>query len=63
MLDLPGRIPLPAKIIVRALPNRSTCRRSSARSPDPDDAYELVTGTMQDALDELDDERTIPIVG
>ena len=29
----------------------------------PDDAYELVTERMQDALSELADERTLPIVG
>jgi hypothetical protein len=31
--------------------------------PDADDAYEVVTGTMQRALDGLDEERRLPIVG
>jgi 1-acyl-sn-glycerol-3-phosphate acyltransferase len=62
VLDLPGRIPLPSKIVVRALP-KIDVRERLGRSPDPDDAYELVTGTMQRALDKLDDERTVPVVG
>jgi hypothetical protein len=28
-----------------------------------DEAYELVTGTMQRALDKLDRERRLPVVG
>jgi hypothetical protein len=59
---LPGRIPLPSKIVVRALPKIDVKERLG-RSPDPDDTYELVTDTMQRALDKLDDERTIPVVG
>jgi 1-acyl-sn-glycerol-3-phosphate acyltransferase len=62
ILDMPGRIPLPSKIVVRALPKIDVKERLG-RSPDPDDAYELVTDTMQRALDKLDDERTIPVVG
>ena len=58
----PGRIPLPAKIVVRALP-KIDLKERLGRSPDPDDAYELVTGTMQRALDKLDDERSLPVVG
>jgi 1-acyl-sn-glycerol-3-phosphate acyltransferase len=61
-LDLPLRVPLPAKIVVRALP-KIDLRKRLGRSPDPDDAYELVTGTMQRALDKLADERTLPVVG
>ena len=30
---------------------------------DPDEGYELVTGRMQDALRELDEERTLPLIG
>jgi hypothetical protein len=30
---------------------------------DPDDAYDRVTGAMQRALNGLDDERSIPVVG
>jgi hypothetical protein len=31
--------------------------------PDVDEAYEVVTGTMQRALDKLDDERRVPVLG
>ena len=30
---------------------------------DPDEAYELVTGRMQDALDQLADARAFPVIG
>jgi 1-acyl-sn-glycerol-3-phosphate acyltransferase len=57
ILDLPGRIPLPSKIVVRALAPIDLSRRN------PDEAYHLVTGTMQDALDDLAAERILPVVG
>jgi 1-acyl-sn-glycerol-3-phosphate acyltransferase len=62
VLDLPGRIPLPSKIVVRALPKIDLKDELGSR-PRPEDAYEVVTGKMQRALDRLDDERTIPVVG
>jgi 1-acyl-sn-glycerol-3-phosphate acyltransferase len=62
IMDLPGRIPLPAKITVRALPSIDLHDRLGA-DPGVDEAYELVTGTMQRALDELDQERRLPVVG
>jgi 1-acyl-sn-glycerol-3-phosphate acyltransferase len=62
VMDLPGRIPLPAKITVRALP-KIDLRKRLGPEPDVDEAYELVTGTMQRALDKLDDERRLPVVG
>jgi len=61
-MDLPGRIPLPAKITVRALPKIDLRQRLGAK-PEPEEAYELVTATMQRALDKLDDERDLPVVG
>jgi 1-acyl-sn-glycerol-3-phosphate acyltransferase len=61
-MDLPGRIPLPAKITVRTLPKIDLRKRLGAK-PDPVDAYELVTATMQRALDRLDDERDLPVIG
>ena len=61
-MDLPGRVPLPAKIVVRALPQIDLRKRLGSK-PDPGDAYELVTGRMQEALDELADERILPVVG
>ena len=57
VLDMPGRIPLPSKIVVRVLPP------VELKGGDPDDAYERVTGAMQRALNRLDDERSIPVVG
>lgn len=62
VLDLPVRIPLPAKITVQALPPIDL-RKRLGKSPDPGKAYDLVTGEMQDALDDLADERLLPVVG
>lgn len=62
ILDLPGRIPLPAKITVRVLP-LIDLREELGPDPDTGDAYRLVTERMQDALAELSDERTLPIIG
>ena len=62
VLDLPGRIPLPAKITVRALPKIDLKKRLGAK-PDTEKAYELVTGKMQKALSDLDAERSLPVIG
>jgi 1-acyl-sn-glycerol-3-phosphate acyltransferase len=62
VLDLPGRVPLPAKITVRILP-RIDLRERLGDDATPEAAYELVTGEMQDALTELSEERTLPFVG
>jgi 1-acyl-sn-glycerol-3-phosphate acyltransferase len=62
VLDLPGRIPLPAKITVRALPKIDLKKRLGA-DPDIEKAYELVTGRMQKALHDLDEERSLPVIG
>jgi 1-acyl-sn-glycerol-3-phosphate acyltransferase len=62
IMDLPGRLPLPSKIVVRVLPKIDLTERLG-KSPDEGDAYELVTGTMQRALDKLDEERSVPVVG
>src|SRR5215217_2308409 len=43
IMDLPGRVPLPAKIVVRVLPKIDLKEQLGAR-PEADDAYELVTG-------------------
>lgn len=56
VLDLPGRIPLPAKITVQVL--------DPVELPDDvDTAYDELMDTMQDALSELSRERTLPVVG
>jgi hypothetical protein len=62
ILDLPARVPLPSKIVVRAL-STIDLKERLGHSPDPDDAYELVTSTMQRALHKLAEERTLPVVG
>ena len=62
VLDLPGRIPLPAKITIRVLPKIDLKQRLGAK-PDIDEASELVTGKMQKALDDLDEERSLPVIG
>jgi hypothetical protein len=56
VLDLPGRVPLPAKITVQVL--------DPVELPDDvDEAYDQLMETMQEALDELARERTLPVVG
>jgi 1-acyl-sn-glycerol-3-phosphate acyltransferase len=62
VLDLPGRIPLPAKISIRVLKPIDLRDRLGSR-PDPETAYDLVTSTMQRTLTRLSNERTLPVVG
>jgi len=62
LLDLPGRLPLPAKITIQVLPPIDL-RERFGKDPDPDDAYEEITEEMQEALTELSGERTLPVVG
>jgi 1-acyl-sn-glycerol-3-phosphate acyltransferase len=59
LLDLPLRIPLPAKISIRVLEPIDLRERAE----DADGAYEVVTGTMQRTLHELAEARTLPVVG
>ncbi|HET6818045.1 MAG TPA: lysophospholipid acyltransferase family protein [Mycobacteriales bacterium] len=62
VLDLPGRLPLPAKITIEVLPPIDP-RKVGGDRPDPDAVYEQVTSVMQDALDRLAEERTLPVLG
>lgn len=62
VLDLPGRVPLPAKITVEALPVIDLAAELGADA-DPEAAYDLVTGRMQEALHRLAGERRFPIIG
>jgi 1-acyl-sn-glycerol-3-phosphate acyltransferase len=62
ILDLPIRFPLPAKISIRVL-KPIDLRERLGRSPDVDEAYKLVTSTMQRTLTRLGNERTLPVVG
>jgi hypothetical protein len=62
VLDLPLRVPLPAKISVRVLAPIDLSKRLGRR-PDVEDGYQLVTSTMQRTLTRLGHERKVPIVG
>ena len=62
VLDLPGRIPLPAKISIRVLKPIDLRDRLGSR-PDAEEAYRLVTSTMQRTLTRLSNERSLPVVG
>ena len=61
-LDLPTRIPLPAKIKVEVRPPIDL-RERFGPATDIDDIYEEVTGEMQESLDGLAEERTLPVIG
>ena len=62
VLDLPTRLPLPAKITIQVLPPIDLAERFG---PDADHrkVYDEVTGQMQEALSELQRERTVPLAG
>jgi len=62
VLDLPGRVPLPAKITIQVLEPLDLDEELDG-DDGVDVAYELLTSRMQAALDELGAERTLPVVG
>jgi 1-acyl-sn-glycerol-3-phosphate acyltransferase len=62
VLDLPGRVPLPAKITVEVQPPIDLVERFGPQ-PQPEKVYEELTAEMQDRLSALQEERTLPIVG
>ena len=62
MLDLPTRIPLPAKITIEVLAPIDLTERFGP-DPEHDDVYDQITGEMQEALSELQEERALPVVG
>jgi 1-acyl-sn-glycerol-3-phosphate acyltransferase len=62
LLDLPIRMPLPAKITVE-VQEPIDLRERFGPDPDLDDVYDEVTGEMQDTLSDLADERTLPLAG
>ena len=53
----------PARQRARSASFNMTAKYVSGPDPDHEEVYEEVTGEMQDALDELADERTLPLVG
>lgn len=62
VLDLPGRIPLPAKITIEVQPPIDVVERFGT-DPDHERVYDEITGEMQDKLSELQDQRRLPLVG
>ena len=62
LFDLPGRVPLPAKITIEVLPPIDLAAELGTGAG-ADEGYDLVTSRMQHALDELAEERALPIVG
>ena len=62
VLDLPGRLPLPAKITLEVL-DPIDLRDRFGPDPDIDAVYEEVTDEMQETLNDLADERILPVVG
>jgi 1-acyl-sn-glycerol-3-phosphate acyltransferase len=62
VLDLPLRVPLPAKISIRVLKPIDLHERLG-KDPDVEDGYRLVTSTMQRMLTRLSNERSLPVVG
>lgn len=61
-LDAPFRVPIPAKITVEVLP-LIDLKEQLGGEADPETGYDFVTGVMQDKLDELAEERTLPVIG
>jgi 1-acyl-sn-glycerol-3-phosphate acyltransferase len=62
VLDLPPRMPLPAKIEIEVREPIDLRQRFGA-SPDPDEVYDVITAEMQDTLDDLAADRSVPLVG
>jgi 1-acyl-sn-glycerol-3-phosphate acyltransferase len=62
VLDLPPRLPLPAKIQIQVLPPVDLRERFGPR-PDPDLVYDRVTDEMQGTLKDLASERDAPLIG
>jgi hypothetical protein len=62
VLDMPIRVPLPAKIAIRVL-EPIDLRKRLGRRPDVDEGYRLVTSTMQRTLTRLSNQRKVPVVG
>jgi 1-acyl-sn-glycerol-3-phosphate acyltransferase len=60
--DFLGHLPLPAKIVVEALPPIDL-REEFGPEPDVDDVYDHVVRLMQETLDALQAERRFPVIG
>jgi 1-acyl-sn-glycerol-3-phosphate acyltransferase len=62
VLDLPGRLPMPAKITLEVLDPIDLAERFGPDA-DPDEVYDTITAEMQDTLDDLAEDRTLPVIG
>jgi 1-acyl-sn-glycerol-3-phosphate acyltransferase len=62
VLDMPFRVPLPAKITV-SVGQPIDLREKLGTNARAEEAYELVTTNMQRTLTRLGNERSIPVVG
>ena len=62
VLDLPGRLPLPAKIELEVMEPIDLVERFGPDA-DPDEVYEAVTDEMQGKLSEMAEERALPLLG
>ena len=60
--DMTGHLPLPAKITIQVL-EPIDLRERFGPEPDLDEVYKVITAQMQDTLDELYAERSLPVVG
>jgi 1-acyl-sn-glycerol-3-phosphate acyltransferase len=60
--DMFSHWPLPAKISIRAL-DPIDIKKEFGPDPDHDEVYESVLGKMQMTLDQLQSERTLPLIG
>ena len=60
--DMLGHIPLPAKIVVEALPPIDV-REEFGETPDLDEVYDHIVRLMQETLDALASERRLPLFG
>jgi 1-acyl-sn-glycerol-3-phosphate acyltransferase len=62
VMDLPIRVPVPSKITVEVKPPIDLVERFGPE-PEHDRVYEEITSEMQEALSELQEKRTLPVVG
>ncbi len=62
VLDVPGRIPLPAKITVE-VHEPIDLKQRFGPDPDVDEVAETIEAEMQETLTKLQEERTLPVVG
>ena len=62
LVNLPGRLPLLAKVTVEVRPPIDLIERFGPDA-DHEEVYEQVTGEMQGVLSKLQDERTVPVAG